>query len=74
MTRIRFHLAISYDQYRLVYEGSRKTIRVRADDGRTIDFPAGNVQKFLTREGIHGYFEMPLSAENRFVGINRIDA
>jgi hypothetical protein len=70
---IRFSLQISYDQYLRVYQGTAKNISVVADDGRRIAFPAGKVQLFLTRDGINGYFEMVLTAENNFVDIKRLD-
>ncbi|MFK5949255.1 MAG: DUF2835 domain-containing protein [Methylococcales bacterium] len=69
---IRFSLHLSYDQYLQVYQGVAKNISVVADDGRRISFPAGNVQSFLTRDGVHGYFEMELTAENKFISVKRL--
>jgi hypothetical protein len=69
---IRFTLHISYDDYAKVYQGVAKTITVIADDGRSIMFPAGNIQSYLTRDGIHGYCEMTLTRENKFVAIQKI--
>ncbi|MBU2570676.1 MAG: DUF2835 domain-containing protein [Gammaproteobacteria bacterium] len=69
---IRFRLNLSYDQYLGVYQGLAKTISVIADDGRRIEFPAGNIQSFLTRQGIHGHFEMELTPQNKFVGIKKL--
>ncbi|MEY3807614.1 MAG: hypothetical protein RI893_590 [Pseudomonadota bacterium] len=69
---IRFGLNLSYDQYFRVYQGITKNISIIADDGRRVAFPAGKVQIFLTREGINGYFEMELTAENKFVSIRRL--
>jgi len=70
---IRFSLQLSYDQYLQVYQGAAKNISVVATDGRRIAFPARNVQSFLTRKGINGYFEMELTAENKFICIKKID-
>ncbi len=69
---IRFKLQLSYDQYLRVYQGSAKNISVVADDGRRIAFPARNIQSFLNKDGISGYFEMILTVENKFVSIKRI--
>lgn len=69
---IRFKLALSYDQFLAVYQGTAKTVTTLADDGRRIVFPAGNIQRYLTRDGIHGHFEMELTAQHKFVGIRRI--
>jgi hypothetical protein len=69
---VRFSLQLSYDQYLQVYQGSAKNISVQAEDGRRIAFPARNVQSFLTKEGIQGYFEMELTNENKFICIKKI--
>lgn len=70
---IRFKLNLGYDQYLAVYQGIAKNISVLADDGRRIVFPAGNIQRYLTKTGIQGYFEMELTPQNKFVRINKID-
>lgn len=70
--KIHFSLQLSYDQYLQVYQGIAKNISVIADDGRRIAFPARNIQNFLTKEGIKGYFEMELTAENKFVSIKKL--
>ncbi len=69
---IRFSLQISYDQYLQVYQGIAKNISVIADDGRRIAFPARNIQSFLTKEGVNGFFEMELTADNKFVRIKKL--
>lgn len=69
---LRFYLSLSYDQYFKVYQGLTKNVSAVADDGRRIVFPAGNIQSFLTKEGIHGYFEMTLTTENKFVAIKKL--
>jgi hypothetical protein len=71
---IRFTLQLSYDQFLKVYQGAAKNVLVIADDGRRIAFPARNIQSFLTKDGIKGYFEMELTAENKFIGIKRLGA
>jgi UDP-2,3-diacylglucosamine pyrophosphatase LpxH len=69
---IRFSIDLTYDQYLKVYQGIAKTITVISDDGRRIIFPAGNIQSFLTKQGISGYFEMEFTPQNKFVGIKKI--
>ncbi len=69
---IRFRLDLSYDQYLAVYQGVAKTIITTADDGRRVLFPAGNIQRYLNKNGIQGYFEMELTAQNKFVGIKKL--
>jgi len=69
---IRFSIHISYAQYLKVYQGIAKTITVVSDDGKSVVFPAGNIQSFLTRQGINGHFEMELTPLHKFVGIKKI--
>jgi hypothetical protein len=69
---LRFTLNLSYDQYLKVYQGIAKNVSVTTDDGRRVDFPAGRVQAFLTKQGIKGYFEMELTLENKFVSIKKL--
>jgi len=69
---IRFTLQLSYDKYLKVYQGAAKNVSVIADDGRRIAFPARNIQSFLNKDGINGYFEMILTAENKFVSIKKL--
>ena len=69
---IQFSLDLSYDQFLKVYQGTAKNISVVADDGRRIVFPARNIQSFLTKNGIKGYFEMTLTAENKFISLKKL--
>jgi hypothetical protein len=69
---IRFSLHLSSDQYLAFYQGVAKSIIVTADDGRSIEFPAGNVRRYLTENGIHGHFEMELTGQNKFVAIRKL--
>ena len=69
---IRFTLQLSYDKYLKVYQGAAKNVSVIADDGRRIAFPARNIQSFLNKDGVNGYFEMILTAENKFVSIKKL--
>ncbi|MBS3965220.1 MAG: DUF2835 domain-containing protein [Methylomonas sp.] len=69
---IRFRLDLGYAQYLAVYQGRVKTVVTKADDGRCIEFPVANIQRYLDLSGIHGYFEMELTDQNKFVGIRRL--
>ncbi len=71
---LRFSLQLTADQYLQVYRGTAKRVSAIASDGRRIEFPAQNIQKFLTHDGISGKFEMELTAENKFVAIRKISA
>jgi len=67
-----FSLRLTAEQYLRVYQGTAKRISVIANDGRRIEFPAQNIQKYLTHDGISGKFEMELTSENKFIGIKKL--
>jgi len=69
---IHFSLNLPYDRFLQVYQGVAKKISVVASDGRRIAFPATNIQSFLTKDGINGYFDMELTPENKFVSIKKL--
>jgi len=69
---MRFNLHISYDTYLLVYQGHAEYIITTATDGRTVQFPAEVVKSFLTREGIHGFFEITFNQQNKFQSITKL--
>lgn len=70
--QIHFALQLTYDQFLQVYQGNAKNISVIADDGRRIIFPARNIQSFLSKDGISGYFQMSLTSENKFINLKKI--
>ena len=71
--KLRFYLDISQDEYLRNYRGSAHSVLVQAEDGRTVRFPAVNLRKFVTTEGIRGRFEMTLDDNNSLIDIRRLD-
>lgn len=71
--KLRFYLDISQDEYLRNYRGSAHSVLVQAEDGRTVRFPAVNLRKFVTTEGIRGRFEMTLDENNSLIDIRRLD-
>ena len=69
---MKFFLDISAAQYQSYYQGSAKFVHVRSDDGRTLQFPASELQKFVTHGGVQGRFEIEFDDRLKLVGINRI--
>ncbi len=69
---IKFSLKLTADQYLRVYQGTAKRISVIAENSQRIEFPAQNIRKFLTHDGISGLFEMELTCNNKFVAIKKI--
>jgi len=72
MQESRFHLAISAEQYLEYYRGAARQVVVKAQDGRTLQFPAGILQRFLDQTGIYGEFVIRFDSQNKFVDIRRL--
>lgn len=69
---MQFSLSISAEQYQSYYMGSAKSVLVRADDGRSLKFPASSLQQFINHTGIQGRFEIIFDDQNKLLGINRM--
>jgi hypothetical protein len=72
MQRIRFHLRLDAQDFLPYYSGEVKVISVLADDGRRIEFPAGQLRQFVQHEGIEGHFEIEFDDNNRMKGLRRL--
>ena len=70
--RIRFALSIPGDVYLSYYEGTARAVVVESFDGRSIQFPANILRRFVTADGIAGIFEMDFDENNKFVSMRRI--
>ena len=69
---VRFNIYISYDDYLAYYQGAVKRVSVKAHDGRRIEFPAGMLQRHLTRDGIRGHFELEFDSNHKLIELRRI--
>ncbi len=72
MQKMRFSLSISAEQYQSYYRGSAKFVRVETEDGRSLRFPAAELQQFVMHDGIQGRFEIVFNAQHKLVGLKRI--
>jgi hypothetical protein len=65
-------LFIPPEEYQRLYQGVARVVHARARDGRRIQFPALILQRFLTRNGIHGTFEIQFDESYKFAGIRKL--
>ena len=70
---ITFVLSISPEAYLSYYQGAVREVVARGHDGRTIQFPAGLLRRFLTHDGIHGEFRIRFDANHKLVSLDRIE-
>jgi len=68
-----FSLNISSEQYQSYYQGSAKFIAVKAQDGRTLKFPASALQKFVGYSGVQGHFEIEFDDQHKLVKLSRLE-
>jgi len=72
MKKMRFSLDISTEKYLAYYQGSAKFVRVITEEGLSLKFPASELQKFVTHDGIQGRFEIVFNKQHKLVSMNRI--
>jgi len=72
MRVITFSLTISADEYLRFYRGSTRFVRVRADSGQHVQFPAEHLRKFVTHDGIKGRFALRFDKNNKFTALEKI--
>jgi Protein of unknown function (DUF2835) len=70
--RVRFALNIPQDVLLSYYEGTARAVVVKSLDGRSIQFPANVLRRFVTSEGVQGVFEMEFDEDNKFVCMRRV--
>ncbi len=73
MPSCRFHLYVTADQLLEYYRGHASQVIVTAENGQRVSFPAVELRQFATPDGVEGYFELRFTAENKLVGLTRID-
>lgn len=73
MSRIRFSLSLSADEFLDYYKGYARAVSVVADDGRRIEIPAASFRQFVGQDGVRGRFELLLDGNNKLLRIERID-
>jgi len=70
--KIRFHIHIESDEYLRYYQGLADKVRLVADNGQVVMFPANRLKPFLTHDGITGHFEMQFDQNNKFISIRQL--
>jgi len=47
-------------------------VHARSRDGRSVNFPTGILQRFVSREGVQGTFVINYDDTNKFVSVERL--
>ena len=72
MTSLRIELRISSDEMLEYYRGTARTAHAMAINGKTVQFPASALQKFVTKEGVRGTFDLIYDENNKFVELRSV--
>ncbi|MGA1237026.1 MAG: DUF2835 domain-containing protein [Limisphaerales bacterium] len=72
MAALIFDLHISAERMLEYYRGRATVVHAVATDGRSVQFPAQAIQRFVTEDGVHGRFRLEFDARNKFVGLERV--
>lgn len=72
MPSIVFRVRISSDEWLAYYRGTARDVVARAEDGRTVRFPARALHRFLTRDGIMGRFRLDYDESGRLRGVEKL--
>lgn len=73
MSKLRFHLTISAQEYLAYYAGEAETVSTLSHDGRRIEFPAEHLRPFVNHGGIQGLFEIEFDENRRFVALRQLN-
>jgi hypothetical protein len=64
---------LSADEYLEYYKGAAKNVFARDLEGRTVQFPANLLQKFVTQEGVDGVFEIAFGPGGKLISIRKLN-
>lgn len=70
---VYFSLAISADEFKRYYHGTGRVVLVQAWDGRTLQFPAGSLTRFIGHDGVFGDFVICYDERHKLVSLERVD-
>lgn len=70
--RYRFRLNITREEYQSYYAGAANWVVARAFEGETVRFPASFLRRFVSRDGVHGIFEMEVDADDKLISMRRL--
>lgn len=73
LQRVVLPIRLSVDEYLKYYRGSARNVYARDLQGRTVQFPANLLQRFVTANGVDGLFEITITAAGKLVDIQQVE-
>jgi uncharacterized protein YqjF (DUF2071 family) len=68
----RVHLSIPAERYVALYGGKVKSVRAVSEGGLRVEFPGSILNRFVTRDGVHGIFEFNIDSQNKLKSVSRL--
>ncbi|PYF83233.1 uncharacterized protein DUF2835 [Marinomonas alcarazii] len=72
MAKLVLNVALPAFKYEAMYAGSAKNLVANCLDGRKVQLPLSAFQRFVTHEGIYGFFEVEFDDRNKLIGVTKI--
>ena len=72
MASVRVSLEIPAERYVALYDGTARSVYATAQGGLSVQFPAAALRGFVTRDGVHGVFDLHFDQANKLVSVNRV--
>lgn len=71
MAKVTIDVSLPAYQYQEMYKGSKKYLVAHSRDGRKIQLPLSVFQRFVTRKGVYGTFEVEFDENRKLVSIRK---
>ncbi|MDB4837369.1 DUF2835 domain-containing protein [Marinomonas sp.] len=73
MAKIVLNVALPAFKYEALYAGAAKNLVASSLDGRKVQLPLASFQRFLTHQGINGFFEVEFDDDNnKLIGVTQL--
>ena len=72
MSSVFIQLNISADALLAWYRGEAKLVSAKTECGRTIQFPASALQRFVSPNGIQGRFQFYFNSQHKITRVERV--
>tara|TARA_R110002033_G_scaffold14720_3_gene42600 strand:- start:5013 stop:5240 length:228 start_codon:yes stop_codon:yes gene_type:complete len=74
MAKIVLNVALPAFKYEAMYAGAAKNLVASSLDGRKVQLPLSAFQRFVTHQGIYGFFEIEFDDMNKLIAVTKVKA
>jgi hypothetical protein len=73
MRQYRFYLELNYEQVLAFYRQQVNAVQVLTDEGLRLQLDLSHFRRFFTQSGIRACFVLTISAEGKFIRLEKIN-